>query len=71
MSFIASPRAPINPLRPPRLAGLAGIVLGWGAAAGGYMNIQVYSHDEVPPRQLVQAGIGVAADIAVPRAQLP
>lgn len=38
---------------------------------GGYMNIQVYSHVQVSPQQLVQAGIGVAADIAVPRAGLP
>lgn len=33
VSFIAPPRAPLNQLRPPRLAGWAGIMLGSGAAA--------------------------------------
>lgn len=35
------------------------------------MNIQDYSHVQGSPQQLVQAGIEVAADIAVPKVQLP
>lgn len=71
MFFMACPRALPNPLRPPRLAGQAAIIPGWGAAAWWVPNIKVYSCAEVPPQQLLQAGIGVAADIAVPKAQLP
>lgn len=69
--LIVSPRAPLNPLRPPRLAGLAGSVSRQEQLLGGYMKIKVYGRGEVPPQQLLQAGTEVTADIAVPKAQLP
>lgn len=69
--FTVSPGAPLSPLRPPGLAGLAGSVSRQEQLLGGYVKIKVYGHGEVPPQQLLQAGIEVTADIAVPRAQLP
>lgn len=69
--FYCTPKGSPQP-RPPRLGGRAGIIPGCGAAAWwAHEYPGLYSHVQVSPQQLVQAGIGVAANTAVLKAQLP